>query len=329
MNIVKVSANVQCTFLETDQARTGPIGSEDIISDRQRLSPRKNSFSRALLLLRITCLCSAANIMRPDFGGLRYRYHILPSSTSALAIATRHRLALAAAVAFSVLYLLALIHFRLRSYRDPTSFFFDPDRGYAPIYSDVRQRQANDFIDVAASAPPFPLHGGEGEADASSESLCVGMATVARANARYFRTSVGSLLEGLDSEERRRIYLILMVAHTDPTVHPAHNESWLRNVADKILLYDLPEDQMNHLRSLEKEGSLYREKGLFDYTYLLKSCLATGAPYIIMLEDDVLALDGWYHRTEDALHIAETQSALMKASADCEWLTLYLVRNSY
>lgn len=44
-----------------------------------------------------------------------------------------------------------------------------------------------------------------------------------------------------------------------------------------------------------------REKALFDYTYLLKACQAVNASYVAMLEDDVLALDGWYHRTRQAL----------------------------
>jgi len=68
---------------------------------------------------------------------------------------------------------------------------------------------------------------------------------------------------------------------------------------------------------LEKDQGSFREKAVFDYTYLLKACSAVGAPYILMNEDDVIALDGWYHRSQRALEIAETQSHL-KGFPNCK-----------
>jgi hypothetical protein len=61
---------------------------------------------------------------------------------------------------------------------------------------------------------------------------------------------------------------------------------------------------------MELEGELFREKGLFDYTYLLESCYDTGAPYIAIFEDDVIAMDGWYHRTLSS--IAEAGRVCMR-----------------
>ncbi len=52
---------------------------------------------------------------------------------------------------------------------------------------------------------------------------------------------------------------------------------------------------------------------MFDYTYLLKAAQRTGVNYIVMLEDDVLALDGWYHRTLNAAALAEQQTRSMGA----------------
>lgn len=218
-----------------------------------------------------------------------------------------------ALLVFVAFYLLVLQSIRSVSYRDPTSLFFDPQRGYEPAYSSVRQAEADAFIEDAGRATfePHKAAGGQGK------NLCVGIATIAREGARYFRTAVGSLLEGLNEEERRSITLIVFIAHTDPSVHPAHSEKWLYNVADKVLVYDLPEKEMEHIRLLENDRSLFREKALFDYTYLLNACSATAAPYIAMIEDDVIAVDCWYHRTLEALDrtVKQTHS---KGALDCE-----------
>ncbi|OCL11448.1 integral membrane protein [Glonium stellatum] len=123
---------------------------------------------------------------------------------------------------------------------------------------------------------------------------------------RYFRTAVGSFLHGLDESERNDIYLILFIAQTDPTLHPAWSEGWMEKVADKVIAYG-PEEQWKHLQELERNKEL-REKALFDYTYLLKECNKVRAKYIAMIEDDVIAMDGWYHRTRQALAQAEEQT---------------------
>lgn len=212
---------------------------------------------------------------------------------------------------FILLYTCAAQYCRLAYYRDPTSFFFDPRRAYTEEYSAVRRQQADSFIE-SASTSDFNKR-----IVPSEPSLCVGIASIARDNARYFSTSVGSLLEGLTTEERQKIYLVLFIAHTDPQIHPDFAQPWVENVADRVLTYDLPQDQLEHIRKLENDRGLFREKALFDYTYLLKACAAVGAPYILMMEDDVIALDGWYHRTRDGLELAESQSHL-KGSSNCK-----------
>lgn len=214
-------------------------------------------------------------------------------------------------LSFIVVYLCVAQYCRLRYYRDPTSFFFDPSRAYSQGYSAARRQEADRFIE-SASKPAFKNK----TAASPAPTFCVGVASVARDSARYFRTSVGSLLDGLTTEERQRIYLVLFIAHTDPHAHPAYAEPWVENVADRVLTYALPEEQLEHIRALENDRGLFREKALFDYTYLLKACAAVEAPYILMMEDDVIAMDGWYHRTRDALRMAEIQSHL-KGSSNC------------
>ena len=205
---------------------------------------------------------------------------------------------------FGLCYLMAFSYCRTKCARDPTSFFFNPDLGYTPRYSATRQTTANSFVDVITKEV--------GQTNAtdhlSKKKMCVGMASVARENARYFRTAVGSLLEGLSADERREIHLILFIAHTDPKVHPAYAEPWFWALPDQVLAYELTNDELEHIKQLEQDKGLFREKALFDYTYLLKACSKIDAPYVAMVEDDVLAMDGWYHRTMKGLKTAELQT---------------------
>ena len=205
------------------------------------------------------------------------------------------------------------------SSRDPTSLLFSPREGYKPAYSAIRIAQAEDFVAAASngskSAAPT--------SNAEAKKLCVGIPSIARKGARYLRTAVGSLLEGLTPEERAEIALIVFVPHSDPTIHPAYTEQWLPDLADEVLVYDVTEDQMKHIKEMEAEGGLYREKGLYDYAYLVKACYKTGTPYIAMLEDDTIAMDGWFHRTMAAVEQVETLSALKKASPDFLYLRLF------
>ncbi|KAF3491193.1 uncharacterized protein GIQ15_00710 [Arthroderma uncinatum] len=213
---------------------------------------------------------------------------------------------------FLLCYLLLIQYGRTHNYRDPTSVFFDANKGYEPIYSRFRTSEATNFIryiDATAS----PRNGTTSPGD-SSASLCVGIASVARKDVSYIEATVGSLLMGLSQREREDIYLILFIPHVDPTIHPSFASNWTSAMVDRVLLYDVDEEKLSHLRELEGEGGLFREKGLYDYVYLLKACQAVGTPHIVMVEDDVLAMDGWYHRTKQALADAERQTAQLGAS---------------
>lgn len=197
------------------------------------------------------------------------------------------------ACVFAVVYLIAIIYVRSVTSRDPGSWFFDPSTAYDPHYTTVRSHQAESFIVAASTAAPF-------HRSRHSEEpfrLCVGIPSIAREGVHYLRTTVGSLLEGLTQRERDGIHLIVFIPHSDPEVHPAYHEPWLANLADETLQYNISKEQFDHIVEMEHEQALFREKGLYDYTYLMKACHATGAPYIAIFEDDVIAMDGWYHRT--------------------------------
>lgn len=130
---------------------------------------------------------------------------------------------------------------------------------------------------------------------------------------------MGSILDGLSEAERANMHLILFIAHTNASEHPAYSEPWPHNVADRVLLYNETEVDLDHIHDLETDSAKFfaREKALFDYTYLLKACQAVNASYVAMVEDDVLALDGWFHRTLFAADEAD-QMTLDKGASNCE-----------
>jgi hypothetical protein len=214
---------------------------------------------------------------------------------------------------FMPIYLLLMYFARETYYRDPTSIFFDPERGYLPNYSRVRSEQADAFIEQVNSFTVVPTK------SSGDASLCVGFATVARDGPQYVKTAVGSVLEGLSESERASMHLILLIAHSDPSQHPAYSEEWLHRVADTVLLYDDTKDDMSRIVEWEKQQNkaMAREKGLYDYKYLLQACYATNTSNVAILEDDVIALDGWLHRTRDALSKAEQQTRQLGRST-CE-----------
>ncbi|KAJ5914961.1 hypothetical protein N7504_003844 [Penicillium tannophilum] len=218
---------------------------------------------------------------------------------------------------FIPLYALLILYARSRSAHDPGSVFFDPWTGYDASYSAIRIEEGDIYIEATDNMTV------SGFQKASNEpQLCVGIATVAREGIRYLRSTVGTLLDGLSDEERRNIYLIIFIAHSDPSEHPAYDERWLSELPDQVLLYNEDEVDIDHIRLLEKSPKrVGRQKALLDYQYLLTACNQIATPYTLMLEDDVVAQDGWYHRTQEAVASAERQMEQMEAPS---WLYLRL-----
>ncbi|KAF2688381.1 integral membrane protein-like protein [Lentithecium fluviatile CBS 122367] len=204
--------------------------------------------------------------------------------------------------------------------RDPTSVFFDPSTGYTPRYSAVRREQAAAFIARANSQDYAWTKAQEGQ-----RRLCVGIPSMATRGPEYLQDAVGSLLEGLTEDERGEMYVVVFVPHSNPAVHGAYGQTWLSALTDHILTYNLSSpEEMKHVQEMEKEeGGEYREKGVFDYHYLLEHCAEQQAPYVAIFEDDIVAADGWFHRTLAALEEAETRSATEYASQTFLYLRLF------
>ncbi|KJX97493.1 integral membrane protein [Zymoseptoria brevis] len=233
--------------------------------------------------------------MRKLFNRLHHQYGLLADRLGI----SRRRLAGYGLVALVVFAL--TLHVRNASSSDPGSWFFNPTTGYSRKYSAIRQLQAERFIEAAESTPPYTkTHQAKG--------LCVGVPSIARDGARYLRNTVGSLLSGLSQQERDGVYFMVLIPHSDPSIHPAMHEPWLSNVVDEILVYNVSEKEMGYIESLEREDVEHRTKGLYDYKYLMEACYAKDTPYIALIEDDVIAMDGWYHRTVNAIQRIESLS---------------------
>ena len=225
----------------------------------------------------------------------------------------RSRPGTSALLAFSLVYLALVRYCSQAYYRDPTSAFFDPARGYEPRYSAERQNDVDNFIRNANVTTYEQI-------TAQDPKMCIGIATVARQQDQYVRRTIGSLIDGLEPSEREQVFLIVLIAHADPDIHPVYGEPWLTNLADKTLLYDVSQGRLQNLRDWETNKD-FRKKAVFDYTYVLQKCVDARTRWIAMIEDDTLAVDGWFPRTMEALQKADQQHP---TTEEIDWLYLRL-----
>ncbi|KAK6826614.1 hypothetical protein RU639_005505 [Aspergillus parasiticus] len=194
------------------------------------------------------------------------------------------------------LWLTAYEFCRLRYWRDPHSAFFDGCNAYEWKYSLYREHEARRLI-AGYNAPSDSHVYVKARMDLT---ICVSFATVKRDGYDYFEASVGSLLEGLDPRERSALCLNILFADTDPSRNPSWGQKWTDRLADKMGSYDVSEEEFSHLQELEKARN-FREKGIFDYIYSLRTCTTTNASYLAILEEDIIIADGWMVKTLKAL----------------------------
>ncbi|KAI1137673.1 integral membrane protein [Hypoxylon sp. FL0543] len=201
---------------------------------------------------------------------------------------------------FFLCYIVVAAYLRSKCYRDPSSIFFRPESARVLTYSSFRKAQAQKFGDLAA------LHPVAKWANSTTTELCVGVASVSRHGFSYLKETLGSVLEGLDDLERQRIYLVVFLAHTDQSQHEDFRQPWLANMADSLPTYPNDTQTIDLVRQLEIDGNYeaHARKQKIDYSVLLEECAKVNPKYTMTLEDDVVALDGWYHRALSALQTA-------------------------
>ncbi|KAL4790936.1 hypothetical protein BDV19DRAFT_381918 [Aspergillus venezuelensis] len=199
------------------------------------------------------------------------------------------------------LYILSLRYYHGLSYRDPTSLFFDASRAYERHYSAKRVEEAEKFIANAADVKPPIRETGE------QASLCVGIVSVKRRGDQYVGLTVGSLLDGLSEEERKQMLFYLRIGNTNFADHPIYAEKWVETLPDRLLTYSQDDPDFLQLKEWE-EGGWYRNKTIYDFTTLMNECYESGADYIAMLEDDTLAVKGWFPAAMQALDTVQTRT---------------------
>jgi hypothetical protein len=197
-------------------------------------------------------------------------------------------------LSFACAIIIMLQHLRSTDALDPSSLFFNVTRAHERRYTSFRIKEADAFM-VRAAKSEERVHAGK------DPTFCVGIVTVQRNDTDYFTTLMGSLLHGLSEQERSDMMLMPFIANVNPHAHWAFGETWLQDLADDIVTYEtVPAAEKTRLSTLETaEG--HREKALYNYTYLLEKCSESGAPYTLMLEDDVLAVESWYRRSRAAV----------------------------
>ncbi|RWA11747.1 hypothetical protein EKO27_g3359 [Xylaria grammica] len=180
--------------------------------------------------------------------------------------------------------------------------FFQPERAHDSTYSTYRIQQAVQQAEFASAfAETQPQNSRQ-----SPPELCIGIPSVRRKGVSYLKLVLGSLQHGLSAEERMRLHFVVLLAHVDQTEHPDYGQPWLSGMADDLVSYHDEEERLELAQTMTSRPHAIKAK--FDYSIVMEECEKTGAPYILMVEDDVVFLDGWRHRTMKALDTAMAKS---------------------
>ncbi|KAI1816624.1 integral membrane protein [Poronia punctata] len=204
---------------------------------------------------------------------------------------------------FFILYILLIGYIRQTCWRDPTSPFFQSRKAHTSTYSTHRIQQAVEFADHATVETLSAYQANRTD----PPELCVGIPSVKRAGVSYLKLTLGSLQQGLSPEERMRLRFVVLLAHVNQTEHPDFREPWLAGMADELPSYQDDEERLKLAKKMEAKRT-HGTKSKFDYAIVMEECRKSRAPYILMLEDDVVFLDGWLHRTMEALATATALS---------------------
>jgi hypothetical protein len=185
----------------------------------------------------------------------QYRAKLPPSLRTILSSA-----AVRAFLVSALLYALALAYCRHAFWRDPRSAFFRGDHANDLKYSAIRHEEGLGFVARAnnTGTPSYiPILAG------SDPTLCAAFVTVKRGEHEYLDASVGSMLAGLTHEEREHLYLSILFADTDPSVHPNWKHPWIRALADEVDGYtNVSDDKIEEILQAEKGKNYYVKRPL-------------------------------------------------------------------
>ncbi|KAI0870947.1 hypothetical protein GGS24DRAFT_492600 [Hypoxylon argillaceum] len=198
---------------------------------------------------------------------------------------------------FFLLYTFLLVYLRSACWRDPTSVFYRVHSAHSPEYSTYRIQQAAEYVE-SMSDYSVDRELQRQRVRPNPPELCIGIPTVQRRGISYLKSTLGSLQHGLTPEERDVLYFVVFVAHANQSNHNEYNQPWLVAMADELPSYH------NVALAQTMSNQSHEVKSKYDYSIVLEACANTGAPYAMMLEDDVVFLDGWWPRVARALELA-------------------------
>ncbi|KAF4342086.1 alpha-1 3-mannosyl-glyco 4-beta-n-acetylglucosaminyltransferase C [Fusarium beomiforme] len=202
---------------------------------------------------------------------------------------------------------------RLYTFSDPSSFFYDPHRAYVARYTNVREHQADELLDIAEHFPveelaKTPLINNDSNAipRTSEKPICVGIPSVKREREQFLPRAVASLVQGLSLEQRNSIHIIVLLADDEPTSNPAFGKRWLDGLADEVLFYGDasiadPSKRYHNVTSNNSHELSRNDRVHRDYATLITTCQERGAKYFALVEDDVIAAHNWLERLSTAL----------------------------
>jgi hypothetical protein len=204
-------------------------------------------------------------------------------------------------VAFVIILILSLRYCAKNFYRDPGSFFYKPDLAFERRYSGWRHGESVRWLDQNAHYNFAFVHA------APKPSVCAALVTVKRSGEQYVDATIGSLTVDLLPVERKDLYLSLLVANTDPKVHPTWHRGWLHMLVDEAWGWKKEDAQWEVVERMEREER-FLEKSLLDYVKALQRCYDHGAPYVVTIEDDVIAAEGWFAKMINGMRQAEEKA---------------------
>lgn len=94
------------------------------------------------------------------------------------------------------------------------------------------------------------------------------------------------------------MHVIVYFADLAPQLHPSYGAPWVTGLADQVLV------QSEHS---VRGGAI--GKAVADYRRLLHACYSADTPYVVIVEDDIIAARHWYERTMRAVDGLEVDRA--------------------
>lgn len=168
----------------------------------------------------------------------------------------------------AAIWLLLFSFFRHIYWRDPHSAFFDSTHVYERDYSDRRQSSGLSFLDGLVEGNQTSLFSNstsnlsgdsDGDGDTEVPDMCIAYVTIKRdmqdrnEGRQYIDAALGTMVDGLSEEERKKVWIYVLFADMDPSVHPLWGEEWLGRVVDDYGGYDVGGERREWLEELMKQ----------------------------------------------------------------------------